>query len=448
MWDGVKLHDLGTLGGDHSEGRAINSKGWVGGIAFTDKDLQHAVIWVHGRARDLGTFGGTRSAALAINNAGQATGSANLQGDTVERAFFWGGSRLRDLGTLGGTHSVGQDINNAGWITGLSNRVGATKFRAFVWDGAKMRDLGTLGGTISAGVGINDSGFVAGTASLAGDAEEHAFLWDGSTMRDLGTLGGRFSYGRFINDSGVVAGESTLPGDLVTHAFIWKSKIRDLGTLGGSRSEARGINASGQVTGFSTTRLVVKHAFLWANNQMYDLNDLIDPTDPLKAAVTLHEGQDINDFGQIVAIGQIDGRTHTFVASPTDYRYFNISFPTPPSEWTLGRSVSAQITLKDVVSGMVISDMEAAALLTDPCRVKFSLSGAQSIAPVCMNYNPSTNRFSFNWKLASTGVGRVTVAIDVVYPNSSTTMIRRTRNVEISNWTIRLRRLLSLQDIG
>jgi hypothetical protein len=127
-----------------------------------------------------------------------------------------------------------------------------------------------------------------------------------------------------------------------------------------------------------------------------------------------------------------------------EYALSYISFPVKASDWTLGQSVSALITINDVVSGKPISDAEATALLRKPCRVKISLSGAQSKAPACMSYNPATNRFSSNFKLASTGVGRVTVTIDVLYPNSTKTMVRRTRNVWISNWWIKLRKLLKL----
>jgi hypothetical protein len=127
-----------------------------------------------------------------------------------------------------------------------------------------------------------------------------------------------------------------------------------------------------------------------------------------------------------------------------NYRLSNISLPVKPEDWTLGKSVSAQITVIDVVSGKAISDAEAAALLKKPCRVKFSLTGAQSIAPTCMSYDPSTNRFSSNFKLASTGIPRVTVTVDLLYPDAATTMVRRTRNVWISNWWIKVRQLLGL----
>ena len=51
---------------------------------------------------------------------------------------------------------------------------------------------------------------------------------------------------------------------------------------------------------------------------MQDLNALIDPADPLQPFVTLVDGVDINDRGQILANG-FDSRTgevHAYVVSP------------------------------------------------------------------------------------------------------------------------------------
>ena len=51
---------------------------------------------------------------------------------------------------------------------------------------------------------------------------------------------------------------------------------------------------------------------------MHDLNELIDPADPLRPYVTLHFGNDINDLGQVLAQGY-DSRLknqHAYVASP------------------------------------------------------------------------------------------------------------------------------------
>jgi probable HAF family extracellular repeat protein len=170
---------------------------------------------------------------------------------------------LTDLGTLGGSRGlVGFDINAAGQVTGSAQTAGGD-LHAFLWDGTTLLDLGTLGGSSSSGVAINSSGQVTGTADTA-DGEFHAFLWDGTTMQDLGTLGGGLSQG-----------------------FA--------------------INASGQVTGDAAT-VRGRTAFLWDGTTMLDLNALIDPADPLRRFVTLRDGVDINDRGQILVNG-IDSRS-------------------------------------------------------------------------------------------------------------------------------------------
>ena len=95
--------------------------------------------------------------------------------------------------------------------------------------------------------------------------------------------------------------------------------MRDLGTLGGASSFGYAINASGQVTGcVLTAGDAAQHAFLWDGTTMQDLNALIDPADPLQPFVTLVEGVDINDRGQILANG-FDSRTgerHAYLVSP------------------------------------------------------------------------------------------------------------------------------------
>ena len=83
---------------------------------------------------------------------------------------------------------------------------------------------------------------------------------------------------------------------------FWDGKMHDLGTLGGDTSRPRAINELGQVVGSAETKEGTTHAFLW-NGSMHDLNDLIDPSDPLEPFVTLENASDINTRGQIVADG-------------------------------------------------------------------------------------------------------------------------------------------------
>jgi len=67
--------------------------------------------------------------------------------------------------------------------------------------------------------------------------------------------------------------------------------LEQLGTLGGDFSMATGINESGQIVGASTTFDGKRHAFLYSNNLMIDLDT--QNTDNSIAAA-------INDFGQVV----------------------------------------------------------------------------------------------------------------------------------------------------
>jgi hypothetical protein len=80
------------------------------------------------------------------------------------------------------------------------------------------------------------------------------------------------------------------------------------------------------VTGLSTTANGTTHAVLWEGDLVHDLNELIDPADPLRPYVTLLYGQKINESGQILATGfdSRDGSQHTkFLVTPAieDYTF-------------------------------------------------------------------------------------------------------------------------------
>jgi probable HAF family extracellular repeat protein len=352
LWDGSTMRDLGTLGGLNSSGVAINDSGQVTGTANTEGGdagfKQHAFLWNGTTMRDLGTLPAHSvydvpgpSYGTALNASGQVTGSAYTTDDPSDKyaiyhPFLWNGTEMQDLGTLGsegfGTGGAGNAINDSGQITGYVATPVAGTFpgdvviHAFVSDGATMQDLGTLGGQNSVGYAINASGQVAGIADTTGNAASHAFLWDGSRMQDLGTLGGQHdSFAVDINDSGQVTGYANLPQAGLYHAFLWDgTRMKDLGTLAGTNiccinSRGIAINASGQVTGTSATSGDAgDHAFLWDGTALRDLNNLIDVADPLQRYVTLWEGIDINDRGQIVANGTDSrtGHTHAYLVSP------------------------------------------------------------------------------------------------------------------------------------
>jgi probable HAF family extracellular repeat protein len=132
-------------------------------------------------------------------------------------------------------------------------------------------------------------------------------------MRDLGVKGGNFASPLVVNDAGDAAGWASLPGDdNIIHATLWTgNRVIDLGSLGpGQCSIAFGINSQKQVVGlsgncdFDDPSL---RAFIWEpGKSMVDLNALIAPG----LGVQLRNVADINDRGEMAAVGWFDDDTH------------------------------------------------------------------------------------------------------------------------------------------
>jgi probable HAF family extracellular repeat protein len=93
--------------------------------------------------------------------------------------------------------------------------------------------------------------------------------------------------------------------------------MTDLGTLGGYESRALGINDSGQVVGYvlgyNAAGSETSHAFLYDDdNGMIDLYNLV------KENLGFHfiTAQDVNNLGQIVGQGIINGQQHAYLLTP------------------------------------------------------------------------------------------------------------------------------------
>lgn len=256
---------------------------------------------------DLGSlFPNGTSQAEAINAAGQVVGrTPNAQGDT--RAFrYTDGVGMVDLGVLpGDAISFGFGINDAGVVVGSSFSPGFERpFRYTTTAG--MTNLGLpLGADAGRATAINNTGEVVVIGGVIGGPTRTFRYTDVGGYQDIGTLGGTEATGKAINASGVVVGASRNTASQ-NRAFRHSasSGLEDLGTLPGfTDSFANDINAVGDVVG----RVAVggtDRAVLYRNGLgLVDLNTLIDPG----SGWTLFEATAINDFGQIVGIGQSQG---------------------------------------------------------------------------------------------------------------------------------------------
>ncbi|MBI3875904.1 MAG: hypothetical protein HY300_08105, partial [Verrucomicrobia bacterium] len=250
-----------------------------------------------------------------INGAGEVAGwyaVSHPQAAGANHAFVWRNGDLQDLPALGGTNSFAQAINDAGLIAGSAQLTNG-QMRAVIWRNGKPADLGTLGGGFSHAYGVNSSGDVVG---VAGDTNwnRRAFIWSDGKMRSLGTLGGSFSQANAINDRGDVCGVAMMTNGQL-HAFLVpesKGKMKDLGTFGGEFSFAYALN-SYDVVGTAETKTRERHAFLYHDKKLKDLNTLI----PEKSGWLLTEATAITENGRILCMGhKSDGLTSAVLLTP------------------------------------------------------------------------------------------------------------------------------------
>jgi MYXO-CTERM domain-containing protein len=170
------LVDIDTLGGAAgSDANAINDLGVVTGYIGIDaqSDAYRAYIYANGSLQTLGTLGGNYSQGYAINNAGMVAGYAYLAGDEVSHAFLYANGLMLDIGGFGGNDSYATGINEAGSVVGTANN-SSYDYRAFLYSDGKFQDLNnlidsSLGWTLVSAFDINDRGQIAARGCKAGN---------------------------------------------------------------------------------------------------------------------------------------------------------------------------------------------------------------------------------------------------------------------------------------
>jgi len=303
--------------------------------------------------------GGAFGKATGINDSGQVTGTFSFTAPNpmypdhspVSKGSFThsfitdaNGEAAKDLGVMKWyegdwgeyyEYNAAAKINESGQIAGselrnLNGRWGVAYTTGP--NGSDMRELTTPFSTRA--TAINDSGQVAGY-SIEGEGEYlpwqygHAFITgpDGNGITYLDDFGGHYSAAYGINNAGKVVGRSETPSppvspgspyyESVYHAFVTGDNgvgITDLGTFGGKYTSAYDINEHDQIIGTSTTSDGSYHAFLYTNGHMIDLSIL---PEIINAGWSNIGVSAINDHGQILGSGTLQGNTQAFILSPS-----------------------------------------------------------------------------------------------------------------------------------
>lgn len=258
--------------------------------------------WQDGTLTDLSSIGGPDSAVVDINDDGQVLVTAGDGGGGTEgwRDFLWNDGVATEINVPGKDYFSRIDINNSGQVL-LGVVTEDEHRRAMLWEDGSLSDLGEY-----TAFNINDLG------QIALCTEEGLFLWEEGETTKL--LDGWQDGGYLVwdmNDSGQMVGQISHPDYFHGHPFFYADgRVTDLYPSGTGAAVVHAVNNIGQAVGcIDSTN---GGAVLWENGQTYHLNELM----PADSGWQLSIGYDINDSGQIVGDGMLNGKPAGFLLTP------------------------------------------------------------------------------------------------------------------------------------
>jgi len=309
----------------------LNNHGDVVGGAqdgFYQAYTRHA----DGSYEALGGLGGNRSTAVAISDNGTIAGQGRTgsTGATSTPFVRYGDAPLMPVALpAGGGNAIVSGVTDAGVVAGQFTQPQA-QFLAIVgfrWSAANGLEtltpvLPNQGFEVA---GVNASGTVVGSTL---EEDRRAFRWntDGSVDWLADSTAFDSAAASDINDAGLIAGnvESVVGNKLVGSLAIWgdDAQLYRTATMDGwDFYAAQAINNGGDVVGYAARPIPYPDgsylgdesiALLWRDGEApIDLNTLID-----LPGLKLQNAFDINDHGQIIANGFVDGVRFDVLLTP------------------------------------------------------------------------------------------------------------------------------------
>ena len=284
----------------------INASGLAGGRLVNSLGASSGATWPSPSSPQ--SISSPDSSVFDLNDNGDAVGVTGLLNTATSRPFLVQGGSIIDLASVLGVATFPHAINNKGVIVATTFNV-----QGLVYDSVSGKPpiaIPPLPGLDQSDAGgINSSGVVAGISSdSAGAKPSRGFLFAGGVLTDLGPA----SQIQDINDSGIVAGAIVNNSSNLQAATWDTSKPNPTPTLlpipsGFFGSTALGINNHGDVVGNGIAHgrfSDVISACIFSGGTGTDLNTLIPPN----SGWHLRQAADINDAGQIVGFGCLNGQ--------------------------------------------------------------------------------------------------------------------------------------------
>jgi probable HAF family extracellular repeat protein/predicted outer membrane repeat protein len=336
QWTQYDVIDLGTLGGDYSEARAINNYRQIVGWAADQNGRQRATLFDYtgaGNNIDLGTLGGNGSRAYSINILGDVVGRAGVETGYYHAALFDTGDPCNNTNLAGPGNDTSQAwaINDRGQIVGTA-RLPSWDWKATLFDPSDPNNNIDLAGGLSdphgsdasCALSINNNGQIVGYAHTGTTSiRDRAILFDpsGAGNSIILTPGDDGGQAYCINDAGQIVGWSARAGAALFDPSGQGNNI----ALGGGLPGPVSINNRGQIVGAVTSYdeandvwfdLAVLFDSTGAGNSK-NLNDLIDKS----IGWILEAANGVNDNGWIVGYGtNPHGDTHAFLLIPKNQK--------------------------------------------------------------------------------------------------------------------------------
>ena len=246
--------------------------------------------------------GSTYYHPLSISDNDNYVGTVDLP-NFVTKGFF----NSEFLPTLGSDDSWASDINNSDQILGTTSDT-QIRYLVIYENGQIIHSYPFPDGSTEA---INDSGFVTGTDFPGGSfGRAYIYNYEENQFNYLPVIGVETFEACDINNLNQIVGyfydtDSTVAG------FIWEDNNY---TFLPTKSVATAINDSGVVVGrYRPINFPPQHAFVYDHvNGFRDLNDLI----PVGTGWELQDASDINELGQIVGSGTLNGFSQSYILTP------------------------------------------------------------------------------------------------------------------------------------